>query len=56
MLVMFKYSFLKFLFILGITPLCVVLISGCNNKDLYVDQAIKDIEVVDRIQGVAALG
>jgi len=33
-----------------------VLISGCNNKDLEVNQTLKNIEVVDRIEGVAALG
>jgi len=56
MLVMLKYLSLKFLFFLSITPLCVVLISGCNNKDLEVNQALKNIELVDRIEGVAALG
>ena len=45
MLVMIKQFSLKFLFLLGITPLCVVLISGCNNKDFEVNQIsiIKDI-------------
>ena len=56
MLVMFKQKSLKFLFILGIVPLCIVLISGCNNKNIDVNQTFKDIEVVDRIEGVAALG
>ena len=53
---MFKHLSLRFLFLLSITPLCLVFFSGCNNKDLVDDQALKDIEVVDRIEGVAALG
>ena len=56
MLIMFKHLSLRFLFLLSITPLCLVFFSGCNNKDLVDDQALKDIEVVDRIEGVAALG
>ena len=53
---MFKYLSLKFLFLLGITPLCMLLISGCENKELEVNQTLKEIEVVDRFEGVAALG
>ncbi len=56
MLDMFKYFSLKFLLLLGITPIVLFLISGCNNKDLEVNKTLKDIEVVDRIEGVAALG
>ena len=56
MLVMFKDISKKFLFLLGITPICIVLISGCNNKELEVNQTLKDIEVVDKVEGVAALG
>ena len=56
MLVMFKYLSLKILFPLGITPLCVLLLSGCDNKNLEVNQSLKEIQVVDRIEGVAALG
>ena len=52
---MFKFLPLNFL-LLGITPLCLFLISGCNNKNLEVKQTLNDIEVVDRIEGVAALG
>ncbi len=55
MLIMFKFLPLNFL-LLGITPLCLFLISGCNNKNLEVKQTLNDIEVVDRIEGVAALG
>ncbi len=53
---MFKSFSSRFLFFLGITPLCVVLISGCNSKDLEVNQTPNDIDVVDRIESVAALG
>ena len=52
----FKYLPLKFIFLVGITPLCTLLISGCDNKNLKVNQSLKKIEVVDRIEGVAALG
>lgn len=53
---MFKYLSLKILFPLGITPLCMLLLSGCDNKNLEVNQSLKEIQVVDRIEGVAALG
>ena len=53
---MFKYLPLKFIFLVGITPLCTLLISGCDNNNLKVNQSLKEIEVVDRIEGVAALG
>ncbi len=56
MLVMFKYLSFKFLFFLGISPLCLLLISGCNNKDLEVNQNLNKNELVDRIEAVAALG
>ncbi len=56
MLVMFKYVSLKFFYFIGITPLFMLLISGCNNKDLEVNQTLINNEVVDRIDGVAALG
>ena len=56
MLVMFKYLSFKFLFFLGISPLCLLLISGCNNKDLEVNQNLNNNELVDRIDSVAALG
>ena len=44
------------LFLIGVTPLCLVLISGCNNKNLVVDKSLMNIEKIDRIEGVAALG
>ena len=53
---MFKYASLKFFYFIGITPLCMLLISGCNNKDLEVNQTLINNKVVDRIEGVAALG
>jgi len=56
MLVMFRYLSFKSILFLSIIPLCTFLISGCNNKDLEVNQTLKNIEVVDRIDGVAALG
>ncbi len=56
MLVMFKYISFKFLFFLGISPLCLLWISGCNNKDIEVNQNLDNNELVDRIESVAALG
>mgnify|MGYP001388833430 FL=1 len=56
MLVMFKYISFKFLFFLGVSPLCLLLISGCNNKDIEVNQNLNNNELVDRIDSVAALG
>lgn len=53
---MFKSVSLKFFYFIGITPLCMLLISGCINKDLEVNQTLINNEVVDRIEGVAALG
>ena len=56
MLVMFKYISFKFLFFLGVSPLCLLLISGCNNKDIEVNQNLDNNELVDSIESVAALG
>ena len=56
MLVMFKYISFKFLFFLGVSPLCLLLIGGCNNKDLEVNRNLNNNELVDRINSVAALG
>ena len=56
MLVMFKYISFKFLFFLGVSPLCLLLISGCNNKDIEVNQNLDNNELVDSIEAVAALG
>ncbi len=56
MLEMLKKLSFKFYFLLGITPLSAVLISGCNYKDSEVNKTLKNTEVVDRIVAVAALG
>ena len=56
MLVMFKYISFKFLFFLGVSPLCLLLISGCNNKEIEANQNLDNNELVDRIDAVAALG
>ncbi len=56
MLVMLKYLSLKLFFFIGITPLFMLLVSGCNNKDLKVNKTPINNQVVDRIDGVAALG
>ncbi len=53
---MFRYLSFKFVFLFSFTPLCLVLIGGCSNEDLRLNQNENDIEVVDRIEGVAALG
>ena len=53
---MFKYLSFKYLFFLGISPLSLLLISGCNNNDLEVNQNLNNNELVDRIESVAALG
>ena len=53
---MFKYLSFKSLFFLGISPLCLLLTSGCNNKDLEINQNLNNIEFVDKIDAVAALG
>ena len=56
MLVMFKYISFKFLFFLCFSPLCLLFISGCNNKNIDVNQNLDNNELVDRIDAVAALG
>ncbi len=53
---MFKYISFKFLFFLGVSPLCLLLISGCNNKDIEVNKNLNNNELVNRIDAVAALG
>ena len=53
---MYKYLSSKSLFLLGFTPLCMILISGCNNKNLDSIKSVENTEVVDRIEAVAALG
>ena len=56
MLVMHNYSSFKLLFSFSILPLCTLLISGCNNEDIEINQPLKINESVYRIEGVAALG
>ena len=56
MLIMYKYSSFKFLFLLGITPLCLFFISGCKNKELGSTQTLNNTVLVDKIEAVAALG
>ncbi len=53
---MFQNSRYKFLFFTCIAPLSMILIYGCNNKDLNVNQFTNESEVVEKIKGVAALG
>ena len=56
MLAMFKYMPFRFFLSLGITPFCVILISGCNTRDLDINQSVNSKEVIDKIESVAALG
>ncbi len=46
----------KNLFITCITPLFIIVVYGCNNKELENNQVSLNSEVVERIEGVAALG
>jgi len=56
MLDMFKYLPFKFIFVYCITPLCFILVYGCNNKSLEENKFSNNNEVVEKIIGVAALG
>tara|TARA_Y100001968_G_scaffold209897_1_gene193000 strand:+ start:1489 stop:2406 length:918 start_codon:yes stop_codon:yes gene_type:complete len=56
MLIMSKNKLYKFLFYTCISPLLLVLVYGCSNKNLDKDQLTNISEVVDKIEGVAALG
>ena len=53
---MFKNIPFKILFLSFTTPLCVLLFYGCNNKDLEKNRFSTESEVVEKIEGVAALG
>ena len=53
---MFKHLPLKSIFFKSITPLCVILFYGCNNKNLEKNTLSNNIEIVDKIEAVAALG
>ena len=46
----------QFLFLSCFTPLFLVILYGCNNKQLDQNQISSNIEIVDRIEAVAALG
>ena len=56
MLEMFKKIPFKLLYFSCITPLCLLLFYGCNNKDVDENSLSADNEVVEKVQGVAALG
>ena len=53
---MFKYLFFKSLFLIGLTPFFLVLVSGCNNRYVEENQTINNSDVEFKIEGVAALG
>ena len=50
-----KYPF-KFLLSIFISPLCLVLFYGCNNKDLDKKVYSENTDVVEKVEAVAALG
>ena len=56
MLDMIKIINFKSLFLSFITPFLFFLVYGCNNKKLEDNQLNNNSEVVERIEGVAALG
>ena len=56
MLDMSKMFNFKSLFLFWLSPLCIFLIYGCNNKKPELNKLPNNIEVVERIEGVAALG
>ena len=51
---MFKIFRVKFLFLSCLTPLCLLLVYGCNNKSF--DENKNNSEYIEKIEGVAALG
>ena len=53
---MFQNKPFKFLTILSLTPLCIGILYGCNNKELDQNKIINNIDIVEKIDGVAALG
>ena len=46
----------KYLFLIGLTPFCLIFLNGCNNTDLDENQTLNNSEVSYKIEGVAALG
>ena len=53
---MFRNYFYKLFLNACITPLCLLSFYGCNNKDLEENKLINNSGVVEKIEGVAALG
>ena len=53
---MYKNHLIKFLFFTLLTPLFLIFFYGCNTKDLEKNQHSKNKEIVEKIEGVAALG
>ena len=53
---MFKIFSFKFLFLSCLTPLCLLLVYGCNNKSFDENNNKNNIEYIEKIEGVAALG
>ena len=51
---MFKIFPFKFLFLSSLTPLCLLLVYGCNNKSF--DENKNNSEYIEKIEAVAALG
>ncbi len=53
---MFKYFSFKSIFLYSIAPFFVLIVYGCNNKNLNENKRSNTIEIVEKIEGVAALG
>ena len=53
---MFKIFPFKFLFISCLTPLCLLLVYGCNNKIFDENKNKNNSEYIEKIEAVAALG
>ena len=53
---MYRKLSYKFLFLFGITPLFIYLVSGCSKKNLELKQPLNNTESIDKIEAVAALG
>ena len=53
---MFKIFPFKFLFLSFLTPLCLLLVYGCNNKSFYENKNKNNSEYIEKIEAVAALG
>ena len=53
---MFKIFRFKFLFLSCLTPLCLLLVYGCNNKSFDENKNKNNSEYIEKIEAVAALG